>query len=1222
MAQVILGGIGGAIGGSAGRLIGGLAGRALENSLVGSLTPPREGPRIDGLRVQSSAEGAGLAFAVGRNRVAGQVIWAARFRERRVESGGGKGGPERRDYAYSLSFAVALCEGPIDGVGRIWADNQPMDLTGVTMRLHRGSEDQTPDPLIAAVEGDAPAYRGVAYLVFEDLPLGDYGNRPPMISAEVFRRPLGDAPRLEDRLEGVCLIPGAGEFVLATEAVVRRSGLTRIESENVHAPDGRPDLIVSLDQLGAQCPNLKRVSLVVGWFGTSLAAGDCAIRPGVERRDKDTEPLVWSVAGETRETAHLISEVDGRPAYGGTPSDETVRQAIRELKRRGWEVTLYPFIFMDCGGYPWRGRIAATAAATAEAEIAAFVDGPEGLRRMALHYADMAAEEGADGVLIGSELRGVTTSRAADGSYPAVARLRALAGEVKARVGARTQVSYAADWSEYFGHQPSDGSGDRMFHLDPLWADPAIDYVGIDWYPPMGDWRDGEAHLDALAGAMGPDDAAYLRSQMDGGEGFDWFYADEAARLAQDRTPIADLAHGEDWVFRPKDLRGWWASAHHDGPGGVRATTPTAWVSGMKPIRLTEFGCAALDRGGNAPNLFQDPKSTESALPPFSRGGRDDRMQRRLLEAVLSWIADPETNSISPVYGGPMVEAADAWCWDVRPYPAFPALGEVWADAGAWATGHWLNGRLNGETADLIRAVLARGGVEGEAVSIAPLQDAASGIVIARPMRLREALEPLLLATDVGLAERDGRVAVTGPEVEVQLTLGDDDLEIDDDPPVERLRRLASPVGAAQVRFVDEAAAYQTGAALSVASCDGPRVNIDLAVSCTGATARAVAARTLAGAEAEDEMRVRPGPLARLKLEPGDGILVAGEDGGWRVSELRDDERPAAMLAAHREAMGVDAPDPPTAESSPVVVGRAFLNILELPPLPGAEDDARPLAAVALEPWRPMAVWGGGVVDGLVERAQVEVPTTVGRLVEPLLPGPAGRWQETGALVVELEGRPPESRSAARVLAGEGLLAVETALGWEALQYREATLIAAGRWRLSGLLRGRLGTEPACAAGAGAGAIVVAPSELVRLETGLDELGADLLWRAGPLGFAPHTGFAGASHAWTGRARRPWRPAGVSADDTEAGLRLSWTPRARFGGDGWDLDPATGFPTRFRVRVTAGDDLVRTFEVEATEVLYPSEALAADRSLGGPLTAHIAGFEPGYGWGDKAVLAI
>jgi len=126
------------------------------------------------------------------------------------------------EYAYSLSFAVALCEGEIDGVGRIWADGRLMDLSGATVRVHCGGEAQTPDPLIEAVEGAAPAYRGTAYVVFEDLALGPFGNRPPQLSFEVFRRARGDEPRLEDRLEGVCLIPGAGEFVLATEAVMRR----------------------------------------------------------------------------------------------------------------------------------------------------------------------------------------------------------------------------------------------------------------------------------------------------------------------------------------------------------------------------------------------------------------------------------------------------------------------------------------------------------------------------------------------------------------------------------------------------------------------------------------------------------------------------------------------------------------------------------------------------------------------------------------------------------------------------------------------------------------------------------------------------------------------------------------------------------------------------------------------------------------------------------------
>src|SRR5690606_22473364 len=157
-------------------------------------------------------------------------------------------------------------------------DGQPMDLFGVAMRVHRGGPDQSPDPLIEAIEGQAPAYRGTAYVVFEDLPLAPYGNRAPQLAFEVFRRARGGEPRLEDRLEGVCLIPGAGEFVLATTPVMRREGLTRTRAENLHAAPGRTDLGLSLDQLQAQAPNLKRVSLVIGWFGDDLRAAHCRIR--------------------------------------------------------------------------------------------------------------------------------------------------------------------------------------------------------------------------------------------------------------------------------------------------------------------------------------------------------------------------------------------------------------------------------------------------------------------------------------------------------------------------------------------------------------------------------------------------------------------------------------------------------------------------------------------------------------------------------------------------------------------------------------------------------------------------------------------------------------------------------------------------------------------------------------------------------------------------------
>ncbi|MGH7028008.1 baseplate multidomain protein megatron, partial [Brevundimonas sp.] len=1103
MAQVVLSNVGQQVGGPIGQFIGSTIGRAIDNRVIASLSPARQkGPRLEGLSLQSSADGAPMACVFGRARVTGQVIWAARFLETKHKRSGGKGGQKTVEYEYSLSFAVGLGEGVIDGVGRVWADGQPLDLTGVTMRVHRGTQTQTPDPLIEAVEGAASAFRGTAYVVFEDLPLGPFGNRPPQLAFEVFRRPMGVERRLEDRLEGVCLIPGAGEFCLATEAVMRREGLTRSTPENVNNAEGRADLEVSLDQLMVQTPNLKRVSLIVGWFGDDVRAGHCRVRPGVDRRDKMTKPQTWSVAGLERHEAHLVSQVDGGPAYGGTPSDESVRQAIRSLKARGLEVTLYPFVFMDAAGYPWRGRgrVAGTDGAGAAGEVAAMFGTADGwgLRRLALHYARMAAEEGADGLLIGSEMRGLTGTRDAGGGFPAVAQFRALAAECRAIVGAGVKLSYAADWSEYFGWRKD---GEVRFHLDALWADPNIDYVGIDWYPPLGDSRAGDGGLDAGA-YEGAADPAYLAMQVAGGENYGWYYASAADRAAQVRTPISDGAHGEDWLYRAKDLKGWWSHPHHERVAGVRSAVPTAWVPGMKPIRLTEFGCAAVDRGGNAPNLFQDSKSSENALPPFSTGARDDRMQRRALEAVLAHFEAIENNPVSAVYGGRMVEGGDAWCWDARPFPAFPARGEVWADAGAWRAGHWLNGRMGGEAADLVAALLKRGGLADEAFEIGALDGEIAGYVVDRPMRTRDALESLLEALGATAAERGGRIAVLG-EAAAGLTLTAEALALPDEgASVVADRSLEPRPGAARVRFIDEAADYQTGSVVVRGGGDGGGVDLELPAVCGAGVAGALARRTLATTGGEtDRLTVKLGPLEALRLEPGEVVKVEGRAGDWRVTRLDVNEQPSAVLEPVVVVRADEAPMDWRPGDGPAVVGAPFLRLLDLPPLPGAEGDGRPVAAVAAEPWAPMAVHGGASVDALTSRATVERPTTVGVLTEAVGRGVVGRWDEANAITVRVEGRAPESLTAAGVLGGGNALALETAAGWEVVQYRRAELVGGEVWRLSGLLRGQQGSEEATAAGAVVGAVVVfLERDMARAEVAAGERGLPRVWRAGPVG--------------------------------------------------------------------------------------------------------------------------
>ena len=103
-------------------------------------------------------------------------------------------------------------------------------------------------------------------------------------------------------------------------------------------------------------------------------------------------------------------------------------------------------------------------------------------------------------------------------------------------------------------------------------------------------------------------------------------------------------------MFRAKDIWNWWSNAHYDRPGGTESGSPTAWMPQGKPIWFTELGCPAVDKGANQPNVFFDPKSSESALPYYSNGERDDLIQRRFLEAHLKFWSDAANNPASGVY--------------------------------------------------------------------------------------------------------------------------------------------------------------------------------------------------------------------------------------------------------------------------------------------------------------------------------------------------------------------------------------------------------------------------------------------------------------------------------------------------------------------------------------------------------------------------------------------
>lgn len=169
-----------------------------------------EGASLEASQLTSSTEGNPINRVWGTQRLGGEVIWTTRFLETvtktRQSSGKGAGGSQTTtEYTYSVSFAIALCEGETT-LGKIYADGSEMDLSAVTYRFYGGSETQVPDSKIQAVEGaeNVPAFRGVSYLVFEDLQIGSYGNRIPNITAEITR----DVGNLDSVVEDICLYNG------------------------------------------------------------------------------------------------------------------------------------------------------------------------------------------------------------------------------------------------------------------------------------------------------------------------------------------------------------------------------------------------------------------------------------------------------------------------------------------------------------------------------------------------------------------------------------------------------------------------------------------------------------------------------------------------------------------------------------------------------------------------------------------------------------------------------------------------------------------------------------------------------------------------------------------------------------------------------------------------------------------------------------------------------
>jgi hypothetical protein len=339
-------------------------------------------------------------------------------------------------------------------------------------------------------------------------------------------------------------------------------------------------------------------------------------------------------------------------------------------------------------------------------------------------------------------------------------------------------------------------------------------------------------------------------------------------------------------------------------------------------------------------------------------------------------------------------------------------------------------------------------------------------------------------------------------------------------------------------------------------------------------------------------------------------VILLDHDG--RLTEMRlvsiadSDLRSIDAVRQDRAVYDLPPGDPrPASLSTPTVFGTPNVLLLDLPQLREDQPAHRPFAVAHAKPWPgEMAVYRSAATDGFALLTTFGGRARIGVTAENLYAGPVSRFDLGNALVVDLFSGTLESVTDITLLGGTNALAVETGPGqWEIVQAGNAELIAAGRYRLTRLLRGQRGTENAMVSIVPTGArVVVLDTTLASLPISEADLGLPWNWRIGPASrpvsddtfvattFTPEG--VGLRPFSVVHVPQPWRTARSPGD-----LTIRWTRRSRsLAADNWGAGdvPLAEDSEAYEVDILDGSVVKRSLTAATTSALYTAAQQTAD----------------------------
>lgn len=760
--------------------------------------------------------------------------------------------------------------------------------------------------------------------------------------------------------------------------------------------------------------------------------------------------------------------------------------------------------------------------------------------------------------------------------------------------------------------------------------------------PPEGAWKTWVVMGGRGAGKTRAG-AEWVRGQVEGSRPENPGRAKRVALVGETYDQARDvMVHGESGILAcsPEDRRPKWLADRRKlvWPNGAEAKVFSAHdYEAMRGPQfdaawVDEIGCAAVDKATNQPNKFLDPKSSESSLPRYSSGARDDLIQMQYFRAMAEFWSDGQNNPVSHFYDAPMVsvDRMYAWAWDARPYPFFPGNVETWSDGENYARGHWLNGRVSSRSlAGVIGEICTAS--ECGPVDVSDVRGLVRGYTLDGGETARAALQPLLLTYGVDAIEKDGSLVFRNRDGLAKRSLAEADLARGERDAI--LTRTRSPeaesAGRVRLSYVEADGDYEMRGTESIfpdeATTSVSRSEVPLAL--TAGEARGVVERWLAEARvARDSAAFAVSPSSDLSA--GDVVEIDGdtfridrvEDGGMKMMEAIRVERGVYLSYVTEDAI-------PTLPPVPVPLP-VWAVAMELPLLTGSEAPEAPWIAATAEPW-PGAAAVYSSLDGNAWQYEAELSrrAVMGETLSDLSRGTPGLPQRGNGVDVRLTGGSVGSIDDVALFAGGNVAAISDGSGlWEVLQFRDAILLGEDTWRLQHLLRGQQGTDAVMQAVWPVGSTVVLLDAAMRqLPVPSSLRGITRRYRVGPATRAvDDPSFVELTHAAGATGLRPYAPVHLRAvSDGAGGYQTYWTRRSRINGDSWEMVeiPLGETFEAYRVRVWQGGVLRREDSVTAPFWVYSAAAMASD-AISGPFDIEIAQISDLYGPGSEARITI